>query len=141
MFREFREFAMKGNLIDLSVAFVMGAAFTKLSTSFIQSLIMPFVGLVTAGADFTDLFIPLKPITPDITTLAAAKAKTIPVVAYGDFITVSINFVIVAFVMFLVVKAINKGKSPAAEEAVAVVPPTNEEILLTEIRDLLKSKQ
>lgn len=144
MFKEFKEFALKGNLIDMAVAFVMGAAFTKLSTAFIEDLIMPFVGLASSGVDFTNKFFALKTLPADVLTLADAKKAGVPVIAYGDFVTVSINFIIVAFVMFLVVKAINKAKKLAErkEEIAAAVPPgpTKEEILLTEIRDLLKSK-
>lgn len=158
MFKEFKEFALKGNLIDMSVAFVMGAAFTKLSAAFIEDLIMPWVGKLAGGMDFTNSFIPLYskavktvvvdklPVTTEvpldsIKTLAEAKSFG-PVIAYGDFVTIAINFFIVAFVMFLVVKAINKAKNLSAkEEAAAPAPePGAEEKLLTEIRDLLKSK-
>lgn len=141
MFKEFKEFALKGNLIDLAVAFVMGAAFVKLSTSFIEDLVMPLVGKISGGVNFSDLFIVLSgDVVP--ATFAAAKEKGIPVFAYGSFITVGINFIIVAFVMFLVVKAINKAKSLIAKEEAAAPPaePPAEEKLLTEIRDLLKLK-
>ena len=146
MFKEFKEFALKGNLIDMAVAFVMGAAFVKLSTAFIEDMVMPLVGKLSGGFDFTNMLIPLSPtnVTPHM-TLAEAKTKAIPVIAYGDFITVAINFVIVAFVMFLVVKAINTAKKLAEKKAAAAPPPTppapsKEELLLTEIRDLLKAK-
>jgi large conductance mechanosensitive channel len=140
MFKEFKEFALKGNLIDMSVAFVMGAAFTKLSTAFIEGLIMPLVGLLSGGMDFTNKFLALSE-KVTATNLVDAK-KQGAVISYGDFITVTINFVIVAFVMFLVVKAINKAKAltetPAAPASAP--EPTAEEKLLTEIRDLLKQK-
>ena len=146
MFKEFKEFALKGNLIDMAVAFVMGAAFVKLSTAFIEDMVMPLVGKVSGGIDFTNMFIPLSVVnvTPHM-TLAEAKTKAVPVIAYGDFITVAINFLIVAFVMFMVVKAINTAKKLAAKkaaEAPAPAPPapSKEELLLTEIRDLLKAK-
>ena len=140
MFKEFKEFALKGNLIDMSVAFVMGAAFTKLSTSFIEDLIMPWVGRVTGGADFSNLFIRLSD-KVTATNLIEAK-KQGAVFAYGNFMTVGINFVIVAFVMFLVVKAINKAKALAEKSAAPAGPPepTAQEMLLAEIRDLLKQK-
>jgi large conductance mechanosensitive channel len=142
MFKEFKEFALKGNLIDMAVAFVMGAAFTKLSAAFIEDLVMPWVGLVGNGMDFTNKFVALSD-KVTATNLAEAK-KQGAVLAYGDFITVAINFAIVAFVMFLVVKAINKAKKLAIrEEAAAPAPtpqPTAEEKLLAEIRDLLKLK-
>ncbi len=143
MFKEFKEFALKGNLIDMAVAFVMGAAFVKLSTAFIEDMVMPLVGKLSGGFDFTNMFIPLSN-AKSAATLAEAKASNVPVIAYGDFITVAINFGIVAFVMFLVVKAINKAKKLAAKkaaEAPAAAPaPSTQEVLLGEIRDLLKAK-
>ncbi|MES2660563.1 MAG: large conductance mechanosensitive channel protein MscL [Verrucomicrobiota bacterium] len=142
MFKEFKEFALKGNLIDMAVAFVMGAAFTKLSTAFIEGLIMPVIGQISGGMDYTNKFIGLSD-KVTATNLVDAK-KQGAVIAYGDFITIAINFVIVAFVMFLVVKAINKAKAIAIkEEAAAPAPPaepTAEQKLLAEIRDLLKQK-
>jgi large conductance mechanosensitive channel len=140
MLKEFKEFALKGNLIDMAVAFVMGAAFVKLSTAFIDDLIMPVVGKLSGGMDFTNKFIALSD-KVTATNLADAK-KQGAVLAYGDFITIGINFVIVAFVMFLVVKAIGKAKNLMEKEAAAALPaePSNEEKLLAEIRDLLKQK-
>jgi large conductance mechanosensitive channel len=151
MLKEFKEFALKGNLIDMAVAFVMGAAFTKFSTSFIDDLFMPFVAKLMGGADYSNKFIPLYSeafvlvdgkkeavVMESLKTLADAK-KYGPVFAYGNFITIGLNFVIVAFVMFLVVKAINKlKKAKDAEVAAAPVAPSAQEVLLTEIRDLLK---
>jgi len=140
MFKEFKEFALKGNLIDMSVAFVMGAAFTKLSTSFIEDLVMPLVGKLLGGTDFSNLFLALSDKVTATNLLEAKKQGA--VFAYGNFITMSLNFLIVAFVMFLVVKAINKAKTLASKPvAPAASPePTAQEKLLTEIRDLLKSK-
>lgn len=140
MFKEFKEFALKGNLIDMAVAFVMGGAFTKLSTSFIEGLIMPLVGQISGGMDYTNKFFPLSAKVTS-TNLADAK-KEGAVIAYGDFVTVALNFLIVAFVMFLVVKAINKARKLMEKEEAAAPPakPSNEEQLLTEIRDLLKAK-
>jgi large conductance mechanosensitive channel len=135
MIKEFKEFALKGNLIDMAVAFVMGAAFTKFSTSFIEDLIMPFVAKISSGADFSNSYISLSDAVPSGLAIADAK-KLGPVFAWGNFITVGINFLIVAFVMFLVVKAINKLKK--AEAAAAPAAPPAQEVLLTEIRDLLK---
>lgn len=134
MFKEFKEFALKGNLIDLSVGFVMGAAFTKFSGSFIDDLIMPFVAKVSSGADFSNAYIPLSDKVPAGLALVDAK-KLGPVVAWGNFVSIGINFLIVAFVMFLVVKAMNKLKKKEAEAPAA---PPAQEVLLTEIRDLLK---
>lgn len=142
MFKEFKEFALKGNLIDMAVAFVMGAAFIKLSSAFIEDLVMPFVGLASGGIDYSNRFIALSSNVTK-TDLAGAKEQG-AVFAYGNFITIAINFVIVAFVMFLVVKAINKAKKLATKEeaaaAAAPAEPTAEEKLLTEIRDLLKNR-
>lgn len=137
MFKEFKKFALKGNLIDMSVAFVMGAAFTKLSGSFIEDLVMPVVGQISGGMDFSNKFIGL---SSKVTAATLDQAREQGAVfAYGSFVTVAINFVIVAFVMFLVVKAINKAKELAA--IAAETPPlTPQEKLLAEIRDLLKSK-
>lgn len=139
MFKEFKEFALKGNLIDMAVAFVMGAAFTKLSGAFIEDLIMPLIGRISGGMDYTNKFFSLSD-KVTATNLVEAK-KQGAVLAYGNFITIGINFVIVAFVMFLVVKSINKAKTLTAREAAAVPPePSAQEKLLVEIRDLLKQK-
>lgn len=139
MFKEFKEFALKGNLIDMAVAFVMGAAFTKLSAAFIEDLVMPLIGRISGGMDYTNKFFALSD-KVTATNLAEAK-KQGAVLAYGDFITIGINFVIVAFVMFLVVKSINKAKTLTAKEAAATLSePSTQEKLLTEIRDLLKQQ-
>ena len=134
MLKEFKEFAMKGNLIDLAVGFVMGAAFTKITTAFINGMIMPLVGMIQ-GKDFNEWKWVLKPAQFDADGKEIAVAVT---VKYGTFITVTIEFIIVAFVMFILVKAINKMKRK--EEAKPVAPPeaTTTEKLLTEIRDSLK---
>ena len=158
MFKQFKEFALKGNLIDMAVAFVMGAAFVKLSGAFIEDMVMPWVGKLAGGMDFTNSFFPLyskavktvmvegKPVPTEvpldsIKTLVDAKSYG-PVIAYGNFITIGINFIIVAFVMFLIVNAINKAKKLTEKAAAAAPPPepSNEEKLLAEIRDLLKQK-
>ncbi len=143
MFKEFKEFALKGNLIDMAVAFVMGAAFTKLSTAFIADLITPLIGKISGGLDFTDHFYPLSS-GVTATSLAEARKQGVAVIAYGDFLTVAINFVIVAFVMFLVVRGINKARKlverqDAAIKAAVMPEPRAEEKLLTEIRDLLRN--
>lgn len=140
MFKEFKDFALKGNLVDMAVAFVMGAAFTKLSTSFIEDLIMPVIGKISGGVDFSNKFVALSD-TVTATTLVEAK-KQGAVLSYGNFVTIGLNFLIVAFVMFLVVKAINKAKALAEKPKGPAAPPepTPEEKLLAEIRDLLKSK-
>lgn len=135
MLKEFKEFAMKGNLVDMAVAFVMGAAFGKIVSSFINGLVMPIVGFLTAGVDFKDLKLVLAEAEID----AAGKViKPEAALMYGDFITVAIDFIIVAFVMFLVVKAMIKAKRKQNEAPPAPPAPTKEEELLSEIRDLLK---
>ncbi len=139
MFKEFKDFALKGNLVDLAVAFVMGAAFVKLSTSFIEDLVMPIIGKISGDVDFSNMFIALsKAVTSP--SLAEAK-KQGAVFAYGNFVTVAINFLIISFVMFLVVKAITKARAlTAKEEAIKLPAPSMQEKLLIEIRDLLKEK-
>ena len=141
MFKEFREFALKGNLIDLAVAFVMGAAFTKFSSSFVEDLIMPLVGSLTPGGlDFSNRFLALSSNVVAPTLLEAQKEGA--VLAYGNFFSVGLNFLIVAFAMFLVVKGINRAKKLMAREAVVVAAatPSAEVRLLMEIRDLLQKK-
>lgn len=139
MLKEFKEFAMKGNLVDIAVGFVMGAAFTKLVTAFTGGIVSPLISLLTDKVNFKDLKWVLRPGTPDVTD--AAGAVTTPGAAevamkYGEFLQTSIDFIIVAFVMFMVVKAVNKMKKP--EAAPAPAGPTEDQKLLTEIRDLLK---
>jgi large conductance mechanosensitive channel len=112
MFKEFKEFAVKGNAIDLAVAVVIGAAFGKIVTSIVEDLLMPPIGRAVGGLDFSNLYIPLSDkITPGMALVDARKAG--PVFAYGNFLTVMINFIIIAFCIFLVVKALNKMKKPA----------------------------
>lgn len=134
--KEFKEFAMKGNLIDLAVGFVMGAAFTKVTTAFIQGMVMPVVGLAQ-GKDMNDWALTIKDAQLDESGQEIAAAVTIK---YGEFIGVAIEFLIVAFFMFLVIKGINRMKRKQAEAPVAPPAPSKEETLLTEIRDLLKNK-
>jgi large conductance mechanosensitive channel len=110
MFKEFKEFALKGNLVDLAVAFVMGAAFNKLTTSFIDGIIMPLVGKVTAGVDFKSLRIVLTDAKLDATGTVLTPETAIK---YGDFLAVSIDFFLVAMFMFFLVKAMNKMRKQA----------------------------
>lgn len=134
MLKEFKDFAMKGNLIDLAVGFVMGAAFTAVTTSFINGIVMPLVSLI-AGKDFSAWKIVLRKAELD-----AAGVATKPEIAilYGTFISAAIYFIIVAFVMFIVIKAINAMKKKEAEVPAAPPAPSAQEVLLAEIRDLLK---
>jgi large conductance mechanosensitive channel len=132
---EFKEFALKGNVVDLAVGVIIGAAFGKIVDSVVNDLIMPVVGRLFGGFDFSNYFIPLAGQTA--TNLADAR-KAGAVLAYGNFITVAINFAILAFIIFLMVKQINKLK-PKVEAAPAAVPVTPEDVLLLrEIRDALK---
>jgi large conductance mechanosensitive channel len=130
---EFKEFAMKGNVIDLAVGVIIGGAFGKIVDSIVGDLIMPLVGKVLGGLDFSNYFIPLAGQTA--TNLADAK-KAGAVFAYGSFITVAINFIILAFIIFMMVKQINRLKKQAPPPAPAA--PPEEVVLLREIRDSLK---
>lgn len=138
MIKEFRAFAMKGNLIDMAVAFVMGGAFGKLVSSFIDGMVMPVIGKLTTGVDFKAMKYVIGEAKMDNTGKVIAEEISIK---YGEFITIFIDFVLVAFVMFLIVKAMNKAKEKLEQEAVpSSAPPTipEEQKLLAEIRDLLK---
>lgn len=133
MLKEFKEFALKGNLVDMAVAFVMGAAFSKVSDGFINGIVMPLIGMIFQ-ADFSSLKTVLQP------AVVGADGKEISAeiaVKYGDFISTVINFLVVALVMFLVIKAINSAKK--AQPAPPPPPTPASELLLAEIRDLLKS--
>ena len=134
MLKEFREFAMKGNVVDLAVGVIIGAAFGAIVTSLVGDVIMPIIGAITGGLDFSNYFTGLsKAVTAN--TLAEAK-KQGAVLAWGNFITVTLNFLIVAFVLFIVIRAMNKLKRK--DEAPPPPPKsTRQEELLTEIRDLL----
>ncbi len=137
-FSEFKEFAVKGNVVDLAVGVIIGGAFGKIVDSLVGDVIMPVVSKIFGGLDFSNYFIPLAGQTA--TTLAEAK-KEGAVLAYGSFLTVSINFIILAFVIFLMIKQINRLKREPvpAPAAPAEPPPTPEDIqLLREIRDSLK---
>ena len=137
MLKEFRDFALRGNLVDLAVAFIIGAAFTGLVNSLVNDIIMPIIGLITGGIDFSEMYLQLSG-EPAATLAQAREAGA--TIAYGNFITLVINFVIVAWVLFLVIKAMNTLKREKATEPPPPAPPTKEEILLTEIRDLLAKK-
>ncbi len=140
IFKEFRDFAVRGNAVDLAVGVILGAAFGKIVTSLVNDLIMPPIGRLTGGVNFADLFINLDPSKP-VKSIAEAKAGGVPVLAYGQFINVALDFMIVAFCVFLLVKGINtlQRRIDAAPSAPATPPePTPQEKLLTEIRDLLK---
>lgn len=135
MFKEFKEFAMKGNLIDMAVAFVMGAAFSKVVTGFIDGMVMPIVGKIVSGVDFKSLTFVLTEAKFDATgKIVAAEAS----VKYGEFITILIDFLLVALFMFMLIKSMNKFKKNEEEAPAQPTEPTADQQLLTEIRDLLK---
>jgi large conductance mechanosensitive channel len=138
MWREFRDFAMRGNVIDLAVGIIIGAAFTTIVNSLVNDIIMPPLGLLIGGIDFSNFFLTLK--GGSFPTLEAAKGAGAVTMNYGLFINAIIRFVIVAFAIFLLVKQINRL---AREEPKAPPPPpepSREELLLAEIRDLLKAR-
>ena len=138
MMQEFKEFAVKGNVIDLAVGVIIGAAFGKIVDSVVSDLILPLVGAVIGKLDFSNLFVVLGAVPPGTaTTLDALKKAGVPVFAYGNFITVAVNFAILAFIIFLMIKQINRLKK---EEPAAAAPlaPVEEVVLLREIRDSLK---
>ena len=135
MLKEFREFAMKGNVVDLAVGVIIGAAFGSIVTSLVGDIIMPIVGAISGGLDFSNYYTPLSKAVM-ATNLADAK-KQGAVLAWGNFLTLTLNFIIVAFVLFVVIRFMN-GLKRRDEEAPALSKPTRQEELLTEIRDLLK---
>ena len=140
MMQEFREFAVKGNVIDLAVGVIIGGAFGKIVDSVVGDLIMPVVGLVFGKLDFSSLFIVLGQVPAGTAmTLDAMKKAGVPVFAYGSFITVAVNFTILAFIIFIMVKQINRLKrSEPAAPAPEAQPPPEDVLLLREIRDSLK---
>jgi large conductance mechanosensitive channel len=132
--QEFREFISRGNVVDLAVGVIIGAAFGKIVNSLVNDIVMPPIGLLMQGINFSDLFICLN--GEHCATLADAKAKSVPVIAYGNFLNTTIEFLIIAACVFALVKVVNKLKRT---EAAAPAPePPKSEVLLTEIRDLLK---
>lgn len=141
---EFKEFALKGNVMDLAIGVIIGAAFARLVDSMVGDLIMPLVAAVTGKIDFSNLFVVLGSIPPGTaSTLDALKKAGVPVFAYGQFITVSVNFMILACVIFMVVRQINrlKRQQPAPEPIAPAIPTTPEDVvLLREIRDQLKAR-
>lgn len=133
LIQEFKQFAVKGNVVDMAVGIIIGAAFTKIVTSVVGDIVMPPIGMLIGGVDFTDLVITLKEATPDADAV---------VIAYGKFIQTVIDFIIVAIVIFMVVRGINRLKRKEEAKPVVSTPPapSKEEVLLAEIRDLLKNK-
>lgn len=140
MLQEFRDFAVKGNVVDLAVGVIIGGAFGKIVDSLVKDIIMPVVGKIFGGLNFTEQFLvlsqPTKPLEGPATYDALTKAGA-SLFAYGNFITIVINFIILAFVIFQLIKAFNKAKGNLNMDAAAAPPPASE-VLLGEIRDLLK---
>ena len=135
MLEEFKKFALRGNVVDLAIGVIIGAAFSGIVNSLVGDVIMPMIGAVTGGIDFSNYYVPLSS-KVTATTLVEAK-KQGAVLAWGNFLTITLNFIIIAFVLFLVIRAINKFSRKEAEKAPT---PTKTEELLTEIRDQLKSR-
>jgi large conductance mechanosensitive channel len=130
MMSEFRDFAMRGNVVDMAVGIVIGAAFGKIVSSFVNDVLMPPIGIAMGGVDFSDLAMVLKEASGDVAAVT---------LNYGSFIQTVIDFVIIAFAIFMVVKSMNKMKKKEEEKPAAPPEPSAEETLLTEIRDLLKN--
>ena len=136
LLKEFREFAIKGNVVDLAVGVIIGAAFAKIVDSLVGDVIMPLVGRVFGSLDYSSMFTVLGPVPAGVAmTLADLKKAGVPVLAWGNFITIAVNFVILAFIIFMMVRAINRLKR---KEPPAPVAPAEEIVLLREIRDGLK---
>ncbi len=134
---EFKEFAVKGNAMDLAVGVIIGAAFGKIVESIVNDLIMPVVGALFGGFDFSNLFIALGGVPEGVaTTLAEVRKAGVPVFAYGSFLTILLNFIILAFIVFVIVKQINRLKKEAPPAAPA--SPPEDIVLLREIRDSLQ---
>ena len=145
MLKEFKEFAVKGNVVDLAVGIIIGAAFSAVVNSAVKDLIMPPIGRLTGGVNFNDLFINLDPSKKlpngdPFVSLAQATAAGAPVIAYGQFINVVINFILVAFAVFMLIKAINALRRKPAPAPSTPPEPTTQEKLLMEIRDLMRSR-
>ena len=139
MLQEFKKFALRGNVVDLAIGVIIGVAFGKIVDSLVNDIVMPLIGRIFGGLDFTNYFIGLTPAASQAATYDAAK-KAGATLGYGTFVTVTVNFVLVAFVLFLVIKAINRVSKEQAAAPAAPPPPTREEVLLSEIRDLLKAR-
>ena len=139
MLQEFKEFAMKGNVVDLAVGVIIGAAFSKIVDSLVGDVIMPVIGAITGGLDFSNYYIPLSAAIQGHPAYADAK-KAGAVLGYGSFITAVINFLIIAFVLFLAIRQIERLKQPAPAAPEAPPAPPRSEVLLEEIRDALVKK-
>ena len=138
MLNEFKKFAMRGNVVDMAVGIIIGAAFGKIVTSAVNDIIMPPIGLAVGGIDFSNLFISLS--GGEFATLAQAQAAGAATLNYGNFLQVAFDFLIVAFAVFMLIKGINSMKKKEEEKPAEPPKPSDEVVLLTEIRDALKSR-
>ena len=136
MFEEFKKFAMRGNVIDLAVGVVIGTAFSGIVNSLVKDVIMPPIGLLMGGIDFSNFFVTLK--GPDVLTLADAQKAGAVTINYGVFVNTGINFLVVALALFLLIRTINRMQAPPA--ATEAPPPPEDILLLREIRDSLKQR-
>jgi large conductance mechanosensitive channel len=136
--QEFKEFALRGNMVDLAVGIIIGVAFGAVVNSLVEDVIMPPLGLIIGNVDFSDLFINLS--GQDYASLAAAREAGAPVIAYGAFINVVINFVVVALAVFLLVKGMNRLRRKQEQAPEEVPAPPRQEVLLEEIRDILRAR-
>jgi large conductance mechanosensitive channel len=141
VFKEFKEFAMKGNVVDMAVGIIIGAAFGAIVNSLVTDVVMPIIGVATGGLDFSSRYVLLKDGMPPApyATVAAAKAAGAVTINIGVFISLVLNFLLVALVLFMIIKGINQLRRTPPAAPAAPPPPTNEERLLGEIRDLLKA--
>ena len=137
MLNEFKKFAMRGNVVDMAVGIIIGAAFGKIVTSLVNDVIMPPIGMLMGNVDFSNLFINLG--DGEFATLAAAQEAGVATINYGTFINTVLDFVIVAFAIFMVIRAMNKMQKQEEEKPAEPPKPSEEVVLLTEIRDSLKS--
>ena len=138
MLKDFKEFALKGNVLDLAVGVIIGAAFGKIVTSLVEDVIMPPIGLVLGKVDFANLFLQLG--GDPVKSVAEAKKAGAPIIAYGNFFNQVVSFVIIGFVVFILVKQVNRFKREETAAPAAPPEPSSEAKLLTEIRDLLQAK-
>ena len=139
MLQEFKKFALRGNVVDLAIGVIIGAAFGKIVGSLVDDVIMPIIGRIFGGLDFTNYFVGLTPAASQAPTYDAAK-KAGATLGYGSFITVSVNFVIIAFVLFLLIRGMNRVIREEETAPPPPAPPTKDQELLGEIRDLLKAR-
>ena len=140
MLQEFKKFAMRGSVVDLAVGVIIGAAFGKIIDSMVNDVMMPIIGRIFGGLDFSNYFLGMTPAASQATTYDAAR-KAGATLGYGQFITVSVNFIIIAWLLFLVIKGMNRLLRQEEASPPPPAPPTKEELLLTEIRDLLKQQR